>query len=122
MPAKRKAPLEADPADKRKAVKAKALLAFPPPVQATERCINASLQQELAKCDEDVLLCPVFTDIRDLEPTSRSGVPTYSADAFAAAMAAGREYVASCPLHWLLLGYELQPNIPKSKARIMNLK
>ena len=130
MPAKRREPDTgaAEVTPRRKVAKGPAAAAIDPAaarrplVQPHDTCINASLQQELAKCDDDILLCPTFSNIRELEPTPQSGVPAYSEAEFALAMTAGRDYVASCPLHWILLGYELQPNVPKSKTRILNLK
>ena len=93
-----------------------------PAQQPQDTCINAKLQYHLAQCDSHVLSHKVFSGVADKEPTSLSGVPAYNAELAAEKLGAGQDYVASCPLFWLNMAFELQPNIPKYPVRVDNLQ
>lgn len=58
-------------------------------------------------------------------PTSSyddSGIATYDKVTATCLLSAGSSYTCSAPLYWLNTGFELQPNVPRYRKRIMNLK
>ena len=57
-----------------------------------------------------------------MAPTNLSGIPAYSAAVAAETLGAGKDYVASCPLFWLNMSFELQPNVPRYHSRVNTLQ
>ncbi len=87
---------------------------------ASSTCVDARLQNELAKCDADILAH--FAGLQQREPTAASSVPKYDVEVATTTLNAGQEYVASCPFFWLNTSFELQPNVPKYATRIVDLQ
>ena len=85
-------------------------------------CLNAAIQLELCHYDSKVLEHPLFEGIMHDAPTGYTGVPAYDPDVAGRTLNAGQDYVASCHLLWLNLHFEAQPNVPKYKTRIENVR
>ncbi|CAK0892261.1 unnamed protein product, partial [Prorocentrum cordatum] len=85
-------------------------------------CINAEFHHMLSQCEQKILNHQVFHDVCNGDPTGDCGTPAYDEGEAGRRLQAGQDYVASCPLFWLNLRYELQPNVPKCRQRIENLK
>jgi hypothetical protein len=84
--------------------------------------VNARLQGFLAECDAKIK--DHFKDLMSM-PTSSyddSGIATYDKVTATRLLSAGSSYTCSAPLYWLNTGFELQPNVPRYRKRIMNLK
>ena len=91
--------------------------------EVSKTAVNASLQSELADYDSAVLAHPAFNGVMDDDPSGYSGVVPYcekKAEEFLNEKAS--DYLAACPLFWLNLHFEPQPNLPKYKSRIENLR
>ena len=84
--------------------------------------INAAIQHELSQHDAAILAHPIFSGILDMKATNKSGARPYNSSDAVVALESGEPYVASCPLFWTNLNYELQPNMPKYKSRTTNLQ
>ena len=84
--------------------------------------VNARLQAFLGECDAKIK--DNFKDIMSLSssPHGETGLATYDAVTATRLLASGKSYSCSAPLYWLNTGFELQPNVPKYRKRIMNLK
>ena len=122
-PAKKESPSSVGPkhaAKKAKPAPTPTVKSEPRPPHGT--CVNAALQWELAQNDSTVLAHPVFSGVLTAAPTGDSGVPAYDKKLAASKLGRGEDYVASCPWFWLNANFELQPNVPKYKARIEQLE
>ena len=75
----------------------------------------------LSQCEQKILDNHNFLEVHNGDPTNGCGTPAYDAEQ-AKQLEKGEDYVASCPFFWLNLRYELQPNVPKCRTRIENLK
>ena len=100
--------------------KAKAKVGPVPEVDAGAKSVNASVQAQLAACDAEIR--NHFPGIAEQGPTADSGVPVYHPAKAAEALGKGLPYICSCPLYWLNVAYELQPNVPKYESRLENLQ
>lgn len=98
--------------------KAKALPA--PPKLASTDAINAEVMSRLASYD--AMIKDTWDDLVVGEPTSQSGFGKYDPKEATAALSNHKPYVCACPLYWLNLAFEFQPNLPKYQKRIDNLE
>ena len=89
---------------------------------ASTCAINAKLQAHLAACDAKIK--DEWKDLMTLphESHSGSGIPFYDAIAATRLLSSHQTYVCAAPLYWLNTGFELQPNVPKYRKRLDNLK
>eukprot|EP00438_Fugacium_kawagutii_P017120 Skav204436 [mRNA] locus=scaffold1093:205958:209098:+ [translate_table: standard] len=99
---------------------AKPKLVPEPPKIASTDAINAEVQSRLAA--HDALIKDHFDDLVTGAPTDHSGYARYREVDAAAALGAGKPYVCACPLYWLNVSFEFQPNLPKYQKRIDNLE
>ena len=89
---------------------------------ALTKCVNAALQNELMDLDRRIMGCQQYEGLLEMLPTSQSGVQPYDKTKCKTELAAGNSYICSCPFYWLNVNYEFQPNIPKHRINIENLK
>ena len=84
--------------------------------------VNARLQGFLAECDGKIK--DHFKDLMSLSASiyDGAGVATYDKVTATRLLSAGSSYTCSAPLYWLNTLFELQPNVPRYRKRIMNLK
>lgn len=122
-PKRKQAPEAAAQATAKKAAKAAESVQVAIVQTSPATCaINAKLQAYLAECDAKIKDC--FKDVMSPsgKPFSESGVATYDPVVATRLLSAGQSYSCSAPLYWLNTGFELQPNVPKYRKRLENLK
>ncbi|CAK9010328.1 unnamed protein product [Durusdinium trenchii] len=93
---------------------------LPDAPMASTDCINAEVMARLAVHDAHIK--DAFDDLLTTSPTNESGFPAYKEIDAVAALTAHRPYVCACPLYWLNLAFEFQPNLPKYQKRLDNLE
>ena len=97
-----------------KSSKSLKVLPAAPSLTSTD-AINAEIQAKLASADAKIK--DHFPDLLG-KPSDASGHAPYSQKDAAAKLGSRTPYVCSCPLFWLNLSFEFQPNLPKYQKRI----
>lgn len=89
---------------------------------ASTCAINAKLQSYLTECDS--VIKGVWKDLMSLPTSTHSetGVPIYDAVTATRLLSSGQSYLCAVPFYWLDPTFDLQPNVPKYRKRLENLR
>ena len=100
--------------------KAKAKILPAAPALTSSDAVNAQIMAKLAACDATIK--DSFGDLVDGEINGGSGHRPYDEKEAASCLGRRQAYICSCPLYWLNLTWDFQPNIPKYPKRLDNLQ